>query len=413
MLHFKTIISLLVGGFTCLPIMGSPSEEPEKHDSLPLNKVADVTPAPAEQFEKAFDQAAKFLIENQLPSGAWGDHTKTKGLNVFCPYPTGPSSFQTSSTALCVIGLESSPISQRPDVKEALQKAEDFIVAEAPKIKRGDTMSTLNVWAYSYTLSAISLRASKLEKDSPHWNKLKDCATVMVKRLSEFSDAHGGWGYYNFDLYSKRPAGSPTSFLTATALLSARQGFDEFDLKLSDKVLARALKFLASQRTPAGTYVYSRDHTYHQTLPINRHAGSLARNTACDLALRVWGNKDIVLSQIEDQLERLWSRSGWLSMALKKPVPHESFAANAGYFFYYGYYYAARCMAVMPDKTNKRHAAHLADDLLPLQEKNGCWWDYPLYNYHKFYGTGYALYSLSEAWNILYGSKPAKVTTDQ
>jgi hypothetical protein len=33
--------------------------------------------------------------------------------------------------------------------------------------------------------------------------------------------------------------------------------------------------------------------------------------------------------------------------------------------------------------------------IISKQEKNGSWWDYPLYNYHYAYGTGYALATLS------------------
>ena len=32
--------------------------------------------------------------------------------------------------------------------------------------------------------------------------------------------------------------------------------------------------------------------------------------------------------------------------------------------------------------------------LLALQEKDGSWWDYPLYDYHQPYGTAFALMSL-------------------
>ncbi|MEN1680549.1 MAG: hypothetical protein AAGJ46_13250 [Planctomycetota bacterium] len=37
---------------------------------------------------------------------------------------------------------------------------------------------------------------------------------------------------------------------------------------------------------------------------------------------------------------------------------------------------------------------HLAHLLLPLQEKDGSWWDYPFYNYHQQYGTAMAILSL-------------------
>ena len=76
-------------------------------------------------------------------------------------------------------------------------------------------------------------------------------------------------------------------------------------------------------------------------------------------------------------------------------------------FFYYGYYYAARCLEEVTPEHLARHAAHLASDLLPMQEEDGSWWDYPLYNYHKFYGTGYALYAVSRVRESLYPSDAA------
>ena len=60
--------------------------------------------------------------------------------------------------------------------------------------------------------------------------------------------------------------------------------------------------------------------------PINRHTGSLARTPAGDLALMRDDPAFISRRQLEDGLERIWSRGGWLSLAVKKPIPHESFA---------------------------------------------------------------------------------------
>ena len=36
----------------------------------------------------------------------------------------------------------------------------------------------------------------------------------------------------------------------------------------------------------------------------------------------------------------------------------------------------------------------MAEVLVPLQEKDGSWWDFPLYDYHKQYGTSMAILSL-------------------
>ncbi len=47
-------------------------------------------------------------------------------------------------------------------------------------------------------------------------------------------------------------------------------------------------------------------------------------------------------------------------------------------------------------RSQARYARAPASILLERQEKDGSWWDYPLYDYHQAYGTGYALMAL--AW---------------
>jgi hypothetical protein len=66
----------------------------------------------------------------------------------------------------------------------------------------------------------------------------------------------------------------------------------------------------------------------------------------------------------------------------------------AGYFFYYGHYYASLCIEQVPLVRRPEYQDHLARVLLPLQEKDGSWWDFPLYDYHQQYGTAFALLSL-------------------
>ncbi len=89
------------------------------------------------------------------------------------------------------------------------------------------------------------------------------------------------------------------------------------------------------------------------------------------------------------------SRNGWLSLGRKKPIPHESFFQVAGYFYYFGHYYAAMTLPLLPESDRPFYQDHLATILLDLQEADGSWWDYPFYNYHKPYGTAFALMSLA------------------
>ena len=399
--------SLFVVGLALCISLSYGEEKPgeEKRDSIQIAKIPDIPPRPREDFDKAFRKGVDFLLSHQNKDGSWGDHTKTKGLNVLCPLPTGPMSFRAASTALCVSALYDCPLRDELAVKKALARAEKYLIDIMPHIKRGDTTTILNVWAHSYALEASARGAERLAKDSAHYRELRDLASLQVKRMEELADARGGWGYYTFNAFTVPPIGCPTSFMTATGLIAMKDAERIFGLIPDKKIYDRTVKFLISQRTPSGNYVYSIDHIRRPTLPINRHMGSLARTPAGDLALLWCSPGTASMRQLEDGLDRLWSRSGWLDLASKKPIPHESFAQVAGYFVFYGYYYAGRCLAVLPKDKVGRHAAFLADKMLSFQELDGSWWDYPLYNYHQFYGTGYAMAALSAAWNVLYGDK--------
>lgn len=93
-------------------------------------------------------------------------------------------------------------------------------------------------------------------------------------------------------------------------------------------------------------------------------------------------------------LNRLFARDGWLDIGRKRPIPLESWFQVAGYFFYFGHYYAALCIEQLKPGERPVFQDHLAVRLLQLQEKDGSWWDYPLYNYHQQYGTAFAVMSL-------------------
>lgn len=397
------VIALALAGAWMLQAQEEAERDLGKADNIPIDTVPDVEPASREAMLASFRQGVDFLLAKQNSNGSWGDHTGSGTWSVLSPYPSGPRTFRTASTALCILGLEASPLADEPEVQQAIARAEDFLLAEMPKLKRGDVHTIYNIWAHSYALEAMSVRAARFSADSQRYLQLKQCAAAQMKWLDELADAQGGWGYYDFSELTKRPTGMPTSFLTGTALVSIQCGHNVFGLDPDAKVLARAIRFLKNQRTPAGTYVYSISHQLFPHKPINRHTGSLARTPACDYALMLYEPDFISMRQLLDAIEKFWSRTGWLTMSLKKPKPHESFAQNSGYFVLYGYYYIALCFDILPEFTLQRQASQLVDDLIPMQEKDGSWWDFPLYNYHKYYGTGYALFAMGKAWDVLYG----------
>jgi hypothetical protein len=81
-------------------------------------------------------------------------------------------------------------------------------------------------------------------------------------------------------------------------------------------------------------------------------------------------------------------------MGRKRPIPHESHFQVAGYFYYYGHYYASLCINQLPAADRGTHYDQLTELMIKKQEKDGSWWDYPMYNYHQQYGTAFALMTL-------------------
>ena len=164
-------------------------------------------------------------------------------------------------------------------------------------------------------------------------------------------------------------------------------------------MIDKANDSIRRQRAPDFCYLYGEYLKYVPMAPINRPPGSLGRSQACNLATRLYGDKLVTDHVIKTWLDRLFSRNNWLGFGRKTPIPHESFAQVAGYFYYFGHYYAARCIEVLPADEQPYFKEHLAHIIIPLQEKNGCWWDYPLYNYHETYGTAMAISTLVRCRN--------------
>jgi hypothetical protein len=171
---------------------------------------------------------------------------------------------------------------------------------------------------------------------------------------------------------------------------------DTMGVKLDDKLVAHSLVSLNMQRTPDFSYTYSFNHRMRPRADINRPAGSLARSQACNAALRVFGEKAVTDEVLVTWADRFLDREGFLSNVRKRPIPHEGAFRIAGYFYYYGIFYFTESVRLLPREKHAAYAQRLATILLERQEKDGSWWDYPLYDYHQPYGTGYALMAL--AW---------------
>ena len=345
--------------------------------------------------EKAISIAIKkgshFLLKNQNKDGSWGSPQQTKGLNIYAPIPGAHRAFRLAVTALSLSALLDNQ-ENKPLYKETILNAKEYLIENLPDLRRATPMAIYNVWSHAYGIQAlVNLLNSSFGKDQEE--RIKEIIIQQISMLKKYESIDGGWGYYDFNAQTKQPSGSSISFVNATCLVALKQA-EDVGFTIPSKMASKALDAIRRQRLPDHSYLYGEYLKNRPRRGINRPAGSLGRSHACNLALQVWGDQTVTEEIHKLCLDRLIERNGWLDMARKRPVPHESWFAIAGYFFYYGHLYASLCIEKLPITDQPSYKEKLAEILIPLQEKDGSWWDFPFYNYHQQYGTAMALISL-------------------
>ncbi len=351
-------------------------------------------PSPA-ALEQSIQRGIGFLLKNQNKDGSWGTAQKAMDLSVYAPVPGAHHAFRSAVTAMCIAALiETGAADQESDARQSLERGEAWLLENLPHLRRADGVAIYNVWGHAYAIQALADMGARESSDAKRKARIKELILSQIDLLRRYESVDGGWGYYDFRVGSKRPASDSTSFVTATVLV-AFQAAETNGIAIPADLVKRGVDSIVRQRKKDFSYEYGEYLKWRPMMPINRPPGSLGRSQACNLALRLWGDTNITDTVVTNWLDRLVSRNEWLSFGRKRPIPHESFFQVAGYFYYYGHYYAALCTKLLPPEQAKGYQDQLAATLLPLQETDGSWWDFPLYNYHQQYGTAFAVMTLA------------------
>ena len=349
-------------------------------------------PPTAEQIETAIGRGVRFLLDRQNSNGSWGGIGGHRPYEVYAPVPGAHHAFRAAVTALSVVALIEAG-GDGADVQQAIDRGEAWLLRELPSLRRATPDAIYNTWGHAYAIQALVRLLDRHPDDEARRQQIRTAITQQIELLDRYEVVDGGWAYYDFDAGTKKPAGSSISFVTATVLIA----FDEArnaGFVIPERLVERGKDSILRQRKPDFTYLYGEYLKARPMREINRPAGSLGRSQVCNLALRLWGDEAITDEVVSTWLDRLFARNGWLSIGRKRPIPHESWFQVAGYFFYYGHYYAAACMELLPAEQRGSYQDQMAALLIGLQERDGSWWDFPLYDYHQQYGTAFALMSL-------------------
>lgn len=356
-----------------------------------------ITPPKPEEITSAINRGVKFLLADQRKDGSWGGPEHTKGLNIYAPPPGAHDAFHSAVTSLVIMAfIEAEPKlaeKDQADVHQAINRGAAWLESHISKLRRATGDALYNVWGHSYSLQALVKLHDRAKGDAARQAKLKELAQSQADMLARYSFVGGGWAYYDFHAETQTPGDAAFSFTTATGLIALKQA-EPIGVTFPDRLTKKAIASLHRQENPDFSYDYGEYLRMKPMHPINRPGGSLGRSQACNLALRMFGDERITDDVVKTWLNRLFARNGWLSMGRKRPVPHESFFYVAGYFYYYGHWHAALCIDLLPVGERSYFQDHLAHIVPPLQEKDGSWWDFPLYNYHQQYGTAMAVMTL-------------------
>lgn len=371
------------------------SKGPRVFDGSDAPKPKPVAQPAPEAIVKSIRRGVEYLIAKQNKDGSWGTAHRTKGLDIYAPAPGAHQAFRTGTTALCVQALLETG-GTAPDALAALERGEAWLLENLPKLRRATPEAIYNNWGHAYGIQALAAMLGRKPDDQARTARIRGEIAQQIAMLKRYECVDGGWAYYDMAAHTQQPSGSTISFVSATGLIALRRA-KEVGVEAPERMIRRAIDSIVRQRKPDFSYCYGEYLKMRPMHPVNRPGGSLGRSQACNLALRLWGDKSVTDAVLETWLDRLFARNLWLDIGRKRPIPHESWFMVAGYFFYYGHYYAALCIEQLPAAERPERQDHLAQILLKLQESDGCWWDFPLYDYHQAYGTAFALMSLQRS----------------
>lgn len=375
------------------------AEAAKYHDVTPTEattgpKPKPIVPPTTAEIDRSIRRGVEYLLKSQHKDGSWGSANSSRPpfAEVNAPIPGAHQGFKAAVTAMCIEALLETG-GNDPEVVKAIDRGEEYLFKNLPHVRRPTPREMYNVWAHGYSVQSLLKMLDRKPEDKARQEKIKELIKQQIDMLRRYEVVSGGWAYYEFGAQTQPPSWVSMSFCTC-ALLSALHDARERGFDVPQPMIDKAIESVLRQRKSDFSVLYAETHVFKPMKEVNRPMGSLGRSQAANFAMRIWGDKLVTDDVIKTWLDRLFARQMWLEIGRKRPVPHEAWAKVAGYFYYFGHYYAARCIDLLPEKDRPHFQEHLAHIIIPLQEKDGSWWDFPLYDYHQAYGTAFALMTL-------------------
>jgi hypothetical protein len=380
-LEARVTVSCLIVLVAVMAISGcvAPMPATTRPTTIPSTQTSD---APyARPIDQAIAEGVKFLESSQNADGSWGTGTVSHGNEIIVSVPGSHEAFRSATTALCVMAL------RETGEHAAHDRGVEFLLSKSD-VQRAEPMLIYNIWAHCYVVQALAMEA-RFNNDP----RIKTVINYNIERMVRYEAYTGGWNYYDFDEGAQTPGAGATSFGTAAELVALFEA-KQVGYQMAPAVVHRAILRLEQMRQPDGGYIYDSDLKYLPLLPANQPRGNMGRTQAANCALLLWKSAIVNEASCRAKLDFFFRDHAAIEAGRKLDFPHRSWYQTSGYYYYFDHYYAARLIEQLGPQAKKDYAQQLTAVILPHQEVDGSWWDYPMWDYHKPYGTAFAIMTL-------------------
>lgn len=372
------MLGLLLG----VALLSGPQEVEDARKAPPPLLAVD-----ADEVRTRVARAVEWLHKEQRPDGAWGSGAMDSVQFTMFAVETYYA-FQLGANALAFLALSS--VDPTPETDAALSRSLEWL-SSARVPKRGNDWDVDCSWAALYGFQAMlaAWQDPRFQEEELR-ARIRDQGLEFYALLEKNQEPHGGWGYYEGPVVSRRPTWA-TSFATACVVPALVRGI-ELGWPIDAKVVARARDYLERCRLPNGAYSYD-------LRPIPRVAGetiddvkgSLGRIQVCNWALRRSKSKSTTADRLREGLAEFFEHHKFLDAARMRPIPHEAYYANAAYFYMFGHCYAAQAINELPEEERAEWHKKLRSHLAKIQWDDGSSLDFPNMSCMQIAGTSFSI----------------------
>lgn len=368
---------------------------------LLASAAAAAEPVDPKRIQGALDRGADFLVRTQHPDGTWGSHDPRVAGYSQLGWPLtcvgGHHGVTNAVTAMSAAALLGKPRRSSAET-QALKKAADYLLAHwkfgYDRVAQRDYKAA--GWGYAYTLDFLC-RLLRSPEGPPFADRIRKAVPELIQGLAASRFPDGGWGYYgSFD-------GSGSSFTTGTVLHALARA-REAGFPVPRDLVADAAGLIERLEFPNGDFGYdSRFIGNPRGRWPNEWLGGGSRAVVGWSALFAEGRRRKA-DDLKKGLDLFLKTADYLEIGRKRMIPHRDAPHQiSGYFFFYGYYYAAESALRLPPAEQGAYWPSLLDGVLRTQEENGSWWDTICYDYGDKWGTAFAMLTL-EGFLVSQGS---------